>query len=104
MPPAKKLKSGSKKRSVAEAKTGAARPTTTDLVGDSEFAQLAKQHWLKATKRTTAVKVKNDVLKTEIWDSLEREGFAFASLLTLEGLQILETCVTRLGTTTRALR
>ncbi|KAH6625050.1 hypothetical protein B0J18DRAFT_479838 [Chaetomium sp. MPI-SDFR-AT-0129] len=37
-----------------------------------------------------AVKVKNDVLKREIWDVLEKENFPQKSLLELEGLQILE--------------
>jgi len=97
MPPAKKLKSSSTTRSTAKAKTSAPRAAATDLAGDSEFARLAKQHWLKQTKRTTAVKVKNDVLKTGIWDSLEREGFAFQSLLTLESLQILERCASLPG-------
>lgn len=58
--------------------------------GQSEFAQLAKQHWLKPSKKTTKVKVKNDVLKRDIWDPLERDRFPLSSLLALEGLQILE--------------
>lgn len=60
----------------------------------SEFARLAKQHWLKTTKRVTKtkakVKVKNEVLKQDIWDPLEREKFPLSSLLELESLQILE--------------
>lgn len=58
--------------------------------GESEFAQLAKQHWLKTSKKATKVKVKNDVLKQDIWDPLERDRFPISSLLALEGLQILE--------------
>jgi intron-binding protein aquarius len=54
------------------------------------FAQLAKQHWLKPSKKTTKVKVKPDVLKSEIWDVLERDDFKFSELLSLENLQILE--------------
>lgn len=66
------------------------RPTVADLQGENPFAQLAKQHWLKSTKKTTKVKVKEDVLKVGIWDVLEQEKFAFKSLLVLENLQILE--------------
>lgn len=58
--------------------------------GESEFAQLAKQHWLKPSKKATKVKVKNDVLKQNIWEPLERDKFPISSLLSLEGLQILE--------------
>jgi intron-binding protein aquarius len=86
MPPAKRVKSSAGLRS----KGAPGRPTADDLEGDSEFAALAKQHWLKTSKRSTRVKVKNDVLKREIWDTLEKEGFPTKSLLALEGLQLLE--------------
>ncbi|KAH8683151.1 DEAD helicases superfamily protein-like protein [Tricladium varicosporioides] len=66
------------------------RPTVADLQGDSAFAQLAKKYWLKPSKKTTKVKVKPDVIKNEIWDVLEQEGFEIKSLLALENLQILE--------------
>jgi intron-binding protein aquarius len=69
------------------------RPTVADLQGENEFAQLAKKHWLKTSKKNAKVKVKPDVLKTEIWDVLEKEDFAFKSLLVLENLQILEKLV-----------
>ncbi|RYO88498.1 hypothetical protein DL762_003704 [Monosporascus cannonballus] len=90
MPTAKRLKSSAK---AAKSKDNVApRPTIADLEGESEFAQLAKQHWLGPTssKRTTKVKVKNDVLKNQIWDVLEKDGFPYKSLLVLEGLQTLE--------------
>ncbi|KAI0128501.1 intron-binding protein aquarius [Xylariales sp. AK1849] len=92
MPTAKRLKSA---KSVAgdsksQKKQDTTRPTAAEIEGESEFAQLAKQHWLKTTKRATRVKVKNDVLKREIWDTLEKEGFQYKSLLVLEGLQVLE--------------
>lgn len=89
MPKAKRLKSGTEPQS----KAGASRPTTTDIEGESEFAQLARQHWLKTFKRAAKVKVKNDVLKRDIWDALEKENFPLKSLLVLEGLQILERSV-----------
>ncbi len=65
------------------------RPTVADLEGENSFAILAKKLW-KSSKQTAKVKVKPDVLKTEIWDVLEKEDFAFKSLLVLENLQILE--------------
>lgn len=68
------------------------RPTVADLEGENSFVILAKKTWLKISKKTTKVKVKPDVLKTEIWDVLEKEDFAFKSLLVLENLQILERC------------
>ncbi|RFU35852.1 hypothetical protein B7463_g493, partial [Scytalidium lignicola] len=66
------------------------RPTIEDLQGGSAFAQLAKKLWHKSSKKPTKVKVRPDVLKNEIWDILEKEDFAFRSLLILENLQILE--------------
>jgi intron-binding protein aquarius len=65
------------------------RPTIADLQGDNHFVLLAKQHWLKSTKKAAKVKVKPDVVKKEIWDVLEREDFSYRSLLILENLQIL---------------
>jgi intron-binding protein aquarius len=66
------------------------RPSVADLEGENSFAQLAKKHWLKTSKRATKVKVNQEVLKNEIWDVLEKDSFAFGSLLVLENLQILE--------------
>lgn len=63
-----------------------------NLEGENAFEELAKKHWLKSTKKQTKVKVKPDVLKSEIWDILEKEDFEFRSLLALENLQILEKC------------
>jgi intron-binding protein aquarius len=89
MPPAKKLKRSGPIKGTAKAESKSARPTTADLEGESEFAKLARQHWLKPAKK---VKVKNEVLKSEIWDVIEKDEFAYKALLTLEGLQILERC------------
>jgi intron-binding protein aquarius len=86
MPRAKKPKL----ESTPHAKKAAERPSTADLAVEGGFAQLAKQHWLKSTKRATKSKVNNEVLKEQIWDPLEKEGFLLKSLLTLEGLQVLE--------------
>ncbi|KAI1346886.1 hypothetical protein F5Y01DRAFT_296746 [Xylaria sp. FL0043] len=87
MPTAKRLKSSAKAKTRDKPP---ARPTVADLEGESEFAQLARQHWLKTAKRAAKLKVKNDVLKKEIWDVLEKDAFAYKSLLILEGLQTLE--------------
>lgn len=88
MPTAKRQK----KSAASQPQNSQPPPTTVDTAaeGDSEFAQLAKQHWLKPSKRATKVKVKNDVLKQDIWDPLERDKFPTSSLVALEGLQILE--------------
>jgi hypothetical protein len=64
------------------------RPSVAEIEGENLFAQLAQKHW--TSKKTSKVKVKPDVLKNEIWDVLEKEDFAFKSLLVLENLQILE--------------
>jgi hypothetical protein len=96
MPPAKRVKSSADSRPNAGS---SGRPTVDDLEGESEFATLARQHWLKTPKQaaktttTAKVKVKNDVLKREIWDTLEKDNFPLKSLLVLEGLQTLERCV-----------
>ncbi|KAF2672611.1 P-loop containing nucleoside triphosphate hydrolase protein [Microthyrium microscopicum] len=63
------------------------RPTVQDLQGDNHYAEVARKHWLKTKK---PAKVKPQVVKDEIWDHLEKDGFAYGSLLILETLQILE--------------
>lgn len=66
------------------------RPELEDLEGENEWTQLARKHWAKPVKTR---KVKPDVIKKEIWDVLEKEGFQFRSLLILESLQLLEKSV-----------
>ncbi|KAB8258874.1 P-loop containing nucleoside triphosphate hydrolase protein [Aspergillus pseudonomiae] len=63
------------------------RPTVEDFREDSAWVQLAKTHWLETSK---VRKVKQDVIKKDIWDPLEADNFSFRSLLTLENLNILE--------------
>ncbi|KAI4207590.1 MAG: hypothetical protein LQ348_000535 [Seirophora lacunosa] len=63
------------------------RPDVNDLEGDNEWTQLAHKHWRTPVKSR---KVKNEVIKNDIWDSLENEGFPFRTLLVLENLQLLE--------------
>lgn len=93
MPPAKRLRSSAPSRSQGTSAQLASSDNVREDEGEGEFAALAKQHWLKKSKRTTKVKVKNDVLKREIWDTIEKDGFQFKSLLALEGLQTLERSV-----------
>ncbi|KAK1971139.1 intron-binding protein aquarius [Colletotrichum sublineola] len=96
MPTAKRQKKSSEAQATpstrSRTKATDDRPTVADIEGESAFAQLAKKHWLKTSrsKRAAKVKVKNDVLKQEIWDILEHDGFPYKSILTLESLQTLE--------------
>lgn len=64
-----------------------ARPTVADLNGENHYAQVARKHWLDSSKPP---KVRPQVVKDELWDSLERDDFPYPSLLILENLQLLE--------------
>jgi intron-binding protein aquarius len=91
----KRLRSAgtAKKQQATEAPAGATEdhPTPAEIEQEEhEFVQVARKNWLKTSKRATKVKVKNDVLKQGIWDSLERDGFPYKALLLLESLQTLE--------------
>jgi hypothetical protein len=63
------------------------RPTVDDIHGDNPYAEAARKYWLKSTKTT---KVLPKVIKEELWDKLDNDGFPYGSLLILETLQILE--------------
>ncbi|KAL9604198.1 MAG: hypothetical protein Q9179_001945, partial [Wetmoreana sp. 5 TL-2023] len=63
------------------------RPVADELDGGNPWTKLARQHWPGGRK---SKKVKPEVIKNEIWDVLENEGFQFRSLLILETLQLLE--------------
>ena len=65
-----------------------AATATAEAHQDNQWAPLARTHWLKPGRR--AAKVKNDVIKTEMWDALEGEGFRHGSLLALESLRVVE--------------
>ena len=58
--------------------------------GVNYWNQFANQHWLQTSK---SKKIKPDIIKKELWDVLEKDGFQFRSLLVLENLQVLEACV-----------
>ncbi|KAJ5778320.1 CWF11 family [Penicillium odoratum] len=62
------------------------RPTVVDFREDSPWVKLAKAHWLDVKVR----KAKPDVIKQQLWDPLEADGFNSRSLLILENLNILE--------------
>ncbi|EHL03551.1 putative Intron-binding protein aquarius [Glarea lozoyensis 74030] len=86
MPPRTRVKGKEKEQEKQEQEV----QTVPGGLDESAFAQLARTHWLKPSKKTTKVKVKPDVLKTEIWDVLEKDDFKFSDLLSLENLHILE--------------
>ncbi|KAM0610583.1 hypothetical protein ACHAPH_002454 [Verticillium nonalfalfae] len=95
MPTAKRQKKGARSQPTDQAPSEAAavggdRPTVSEIEGEDEFSQLARKHWLKPRKKGSVVKVKNDILKKDIWSVLERDNFPDKSLLVLEGLQTLE--------------
>ncbi|KAM0334028.1 hypothetical protein ACHAQA_001048 [Verticillium albo-atrum] len=95
MPTAKRQKKSTAAQPKDQAQSQSAsigdRPTVSEIEGENEFSQLARKHWLKPTKKkAAAVKVKNDVIKKDIWAVLERDNFTDKSLLVLEGLQTLE--------------
>lgn len=59
----------------------------TDPSVVDRWTQLAKTHWLRSSKST---RINSQIIKTEIWDVLQDEGFEYRLLLALENLQILE--------------
>lgn len=71
----------------AEPPVAPAEATKAEAHQDNEWAPLARKHWLKSTR---VKKVKNEVVKAQIWDALERDGFRYRSLLSLESLQAVE--------------
>ncbi|KAI9793042.1 MAG: hypothetical protein M1816_000940 [Peltula sp. TS41687] len=65
------------------------RPTVAELHGDNHFVQVARENWLDTISKRPA-KLRQDVLKTDLWEPLEKELFRYRSMLILENLQILE--------------
>ena len=49
---------------------------------------MAEKIWSKPS--TKVRKVRGEVVKQEIWDVLEKDGFNLRSLVVLENLQLLE--------------
>ncbi|KZZ99288.1 DEAD helicases superfamily protein (Aquarius) [Moelleriella libera RCEF 2490] len=97
MPPAKRLKaSGARAAGAGRASESAVvpdteRPTPAEVEEEEhQFVQFARKTWLKTGKKPARSKLKNDVLKSSIWDALEQDGFRYKSLLLLESLQTLE--------------
>jgi intron-binding protein aquarius len=99
MPRAKRLKKGDSPQTPASThqtpkdSLESERPTIADIRGGNAFAEVAQKHWLKPSKKTTRARVKNDVLKKDIWDVLEGDNFSHKSILVLENLQLLERLV-----------
>lgn len=62
------------------------RPIVADLQ-DSHYVTIARANWL-ATPGPS--RVRPEVIKRDLWDSLEGEKFSTRSLLVLESLQIFE--------------
>lgn len=60
---------------------------TIDELQQNPYYEIACKHWLNTDK---APKVRQNVVKSEIWDNLEKDGFVFSSLAVLENLQLLE--------------
>jgi len=60
--------------------------TAPNVSTENHWDSLARKYWLDSTP----TKVKPEVIKTEIWDPLERESFSFRALVPLESSQILE--------------
>ena len=58
-----------------------------DMQSDNHYVQVARENWLA---ESLPGKVRQDVLKRDIWDVLESEHFRFGSLLVLENLQMFE--------------
>jgi intron-binding protein aquarius len=63
------------------------RPTVVDFREDNPWVKLAQAQWSDAKK---VRKVKPAVIKQQLWDPLEAEGFTNRSLLILENLNVLE--------------
>jgi intron-binding protein aquarius len=55
--------------------------------GPDYYAEVANKTWLKSSKPP---KVLPGVVKDQLWDRLEKDGFAYGSLQVLETLQVLE--------------
>ena len=56
-------------------------------VGD-HWQSLAEKVW--ASKTSKIRKVRADILEKQLWDRLENQQFDYASLLSLESLQLVE--------------
>lgn len=73
------------------ASTHASERDNSTEAGDPDEATgwklLADKYWLKPAKLK---EIDNHVIKSEIWDVLQKNTFYYRSLLHLENLQILE--------------
>lgn len=56
--------------------------------GSPSWAELAEKHW--KSEASGASRVRTEVVKGQIWDVLEKNGFDNRDLTELENLQLLE--------------
>lgn len=63
------------------------RSEVDDPNDTNKWTLLAEKYWLKPTKSRN---INAQVVKSEIWDVLQNNGFEYRSLLFLENLQLLE--------------
>lgn len=69
-----------------DSRADAITPTIAELQ-QNPYSDVARTHWLNSSKEP---KVRQNVIKSDLWDRLENERFAFGSLVILENLQLLE--------------
>jgi intron-binding protein aquarius len=81
------LPDGKRSRTSSIVPVVSARPTVADLHGENPFAQVARDNW---TNSQGPPKIRQTVVKDDLWDPLERDGFPYMTLLILENLQLLE--------------
>jgi intron-binding protein aquarius len=63
------------------------RAPGADQQAQDHYAALAHKTWLKSARPPRVLPA---VVKDQLWDRLEKDGFAYGSLLALETLQLLE--------------
>ena len=71
---------------VAQSMDDEPAPLDVDVNGDSHFSQVAHKYWLGHKPK----KAQPKVIKTELWDYLERDQFLPVSITLLENLQCVE--------------
>ncbi|KAJ2906771.1 Intron-binding protein aquarius [Zalerion maritima] len=89
MPNPKRLKGNAASQPAPEKKGGSTHIEEPVPFDDNKFAKVARENWLQAKNKAT-VAVKDEVLRTELWDPLVKDAFSTKSLAALESLQALE--------------
>ena len=65
-------------------------PNVDELGDEGHWTLLARQHWSKSVEPR---KIRQEVIKKDIWERLQSENFEIRSLVVLENLQLLEKSV-----------